>query len=80
MQASLDSRSRAEFIQNFISLLNNKLLDLSKVKALAYNKKKNVNQKLKIFQGRAENIVGKGENAGHQHFLLFLQCFQKASF
>ena len=26
-----------------------------------------------------ENIVGKGENAGYQHFLLFQQCFQKAS-
>ena len=26
-----------------------------------------------------ENIVGKGENAGHQHFLLFPQCFEKAS-
>ena len=25
-----------------------------------------------------ENIVGKGENAGYQHFLLFPQCFQKA--
>ena len=23
-----------------------------------------------------ENIVGKGENAGFQHFLLFPQCFQ----
>ena len=22
-----------------------------------------------------ENIAGKGENAGNQHFLLFLQCF-----
>ena len=22
-----------------------------------------------------ENIVGKGKNAGNQHFLLFLQCF-----
>ena len=22
-----------------------------------------------------ENIVGKGENAGYQHFLLFQQCF-----
>ena len=28
---------------------------------------------------RVENIVGKGENAGYQHFLLFPQCFQKAS-
>ena len=24
-----------------------------------------------------ENIVGKGENAGYQHFLLFPQCFLK---
>ena len=22
-----------------------------------------------------ENIVGKGENVGYKHFLLFLQCF-----
>ena len=29
---------------------------------------------------RVENTVGKGENAGYQHLLLFLQCFQKASF
>ena len=27
-----------------------------------------------------ENIVGKGENAGYQQFLLFPQCFEKASF
>ena len=26
-----------------------------------------------------ENIVGKGENAGYQHYLLFQQCLQKAS-
>ena len=26
--------------------------------------------------GREENILGKGENAGYQHFLLFPQCFQ----
>ena len=29
--------------------------------------------------GRVENIVGKGENASYQHFLLFSQCFHKAS-
>ena len=29
---------------------------------------------------RVENIVGKGENAGYQHFVLFPQCFQKAPF
>ena len=27
----------------------------------------------------SENIVGKGENAGNQHFLLFPQCFQPFS-
>ena len=30
--------------------------------------------------GRVENIVGKGENAGNQHFLLFPKCFQKPPF
>ena len=29
---------------------------------------------------RVENVVGKGENVGYQYFLLFPQCFQKASF
>ena len=29
---------------------------------------------------RVENTVGKGENAGNQHFLLLQQSFQKASF
>ena len=29
---------------------------------------------------RVENIVGKGDNAGYQHFLLFPQCFVKAIF
>ena len=27
-----------------------------------------------------ENFVGKGENAGYQHFLLFSQYFQKVPF
>ena len=27
-----------------------------------------------------ENTVGKGENAGYQHFLLFPQCFSKPSY
>ena len=29
---------------------------------------------------REENVVGKGENAGYQRFLLFPQCFQKLAF
>ena len=36
----------------------------------------NVTEKLKFVMGKVENIVGKGQNAGDQHFLLFLQCFQ----
>ena len=29
---------------------------------------------------RLENIFGKGENAGYQHFLLFQQCFYYVTF
>ena len=39
-----------------------------------------VTKNLKIILVSVENIVEKEENAGYQHFLLFLQCFQKASF
>ena len=49
-----------------------------KLKAFA-DDKVNAAQKMKFAFGRIENIAGKGENAGYQHFLLFLQCFQKAS-
>ena len=37
-------------------------------------------EKLKLVLERVENIVGQGENAGYQHFLLFPKCFQKISF
>ena len=30
--------------------------------------------------GRIENIVGRGENAGYEHFLLFPTMFSKAFF
>ena len=65
-------------IVNINSLPNDKVSDKSRVKAFADNKI-NASQKLKIKLGRVEN-VGKGENAGYQHFLLFPQCFQKASY
>ena len=38
-----------------------------------------MNGKLKLVLEKVESMVGKGENAGHQHFLLFPQCFQKPS-
>ena len=52
---------------------------VSKFKAFADNKI-NVTQTLKFQDGKVEDTVGKGENAGYQHFLLFRQCFQKATF
>ena len=61
------------------SLPNDRLFDWSRLKELA-DDKINVTEKLKLVLGRAENNVGKGENAGYQHFLFFPHCFQKASF
>ena len=40
----------------------------------------NVNQIVQFVFDKVENIVGNGENAGYQHFLLFPLCFQKVSF
>ena len=49
------------FLTLFNSLPNDKILDLSKLKALADNKI-NVTEKLKIIFGTVENIVKKGES------------------
>ena len=62
----------------FNSLPNDKILDWTKLKSFA-DDKTNVTVKLKFVLGRVENNMGKGENAGYQHFLLFPLCFQKAS-
>ena len=56
------------------SLPNNTILALTKFKAYA-DDRITVTQKLKFVLGRVENIVGKGENAGYQHFLLFHNVF-----
>ena len=61
------------------SLPNNKILDWSKPKAFA-DQNLYVAQIMIYVFGRVENIVGKRENAGFQHFLLFPQCFQKVSY
>ena len=60
--------------------INNKILDLFKLKAFA-DDKINATQNLKFVLEGIENIVGKGENAAYQHFLflLFPQYFQKPS-
>ena len=51
------------------SLPNDKILDWSQLKAFA-DDKLNLAEKFEYVLGRVENIVGKGENAGYQHFLL----------
>ena len=55
-----------------------KVLALFKLKAFTNNKLKTADT-AEFVLDRAENIVGKGENAGYQHFLLFPQCFHEAA-
>ena len=63
---------------NCLTLPNDKIFDWTKLKALA-DYKLDIKIIISIYD-RIENIVGKGQNAGFQHFLLFPQCFQKFSF
>ena len=76
---SIFSYSQNFFYPSLNPLPSDKFLDWSKFKAFA-DDKIILTQKLRVVLGRVENIVGKGENAGYQHFLLFPQCFQKAFF
>ena len=62
-----------------LTLPNDKSLDWSKLKALKEDKII-VTEKLKFVLGRIENIMGKGEIAGYQHFLLFPKMFSKGLF
>ena len=62
---------------NLNSLPNNNILDLTKLKAFAGNEL-NMSKLAISFFDKVENTVGKGENAGHQHFLLFPQWFLEA--
>ena len=66
----------------FNSLLNDKILDMTKLKAFADDKLNVAETKISFFFffNRVENTVRKGENAGYQHFLLIPQGFTKPSF
>ena len=63
----------------FNSLPNNKTSDVTELKAFA-DDIITVAQMMISVLNRVENIVGKEENAGYQHFPLFPQCFQKGFF
>ena len=67
-----DSRYKHFLFLN--SLRNDKFFDWSKLKTIA-DDKINVTEKLKCVLRKIEKTVGKGENAGYQHFPLFLQSF-----
>ena len=66
-------------IQTINSLPNDKILAFSKSKTFA-DDKLNLTRMMIPVSDWVENIVGKEENAGKQHFLHFKQCFQKAYF
>ena len=51
---------------------------MTKLKAFADGKLSKAKMTISLFD-TVENTVGKGENAGHQHFLLFPQGFPKPS-
>ena len=61
------------------SLPSDKFLRLVQIISICRRQNKCNLKNRNYFQGWVENIAGKGENAGYQHFLLFPQCFQKAS-
>ena len=63
-----------------LTLLNslpNEKMASTKLKAWFADNKSDVAEMIISFSEQVENIVGKGENAGNQHILLFPQCFQK---
>ena len=64
------------FDMPFNPFKNGNVLVESKLKAFEDNKF-NMARVMRFIVDRVENIVGKEENAGYQHFLLFPQCFQK---
>ena len=66
-------------MNNLNPFQNYKILDLTKLNAFADDKINVAKMMFSVFD-RLENIVGKGENAGYQHFLPFPLCFQKATF
>ena len=62
----------------FNSIPKNNFLDWIKFKAFA--DKLDIAKLMISILDRIEHVVGKGENAGYKHFVLFPRCFQMASF
>ena len=60
-------------------LFTKKKLGWSKLKQFSDDKSE-IAQMPKFVNDRVENSVAKGGNAGYHDFLVFQQCFQKASY
>ena len=65
-------------VSKFNPLTDDKFLAFCKFKGFA-DVKFIVAQMVQFFTDKIINIVGKGENACYHHFILFPQCFRKAS-
>ena len=75
----LDRSKRRAFAEDNLTLSQmTRILDWSKLKAFV-DDKLNIADMTIYLCARFENTVGKEENAGYQHFLLFAQCFPKLS-
>ena len=64
----------ALYLISFKPLSNDKFLDMTKSKAFSEDKLNSPKITISLCC-RLENTLGKEENAGYQHFLLFPQCF-----
>ena len=72
--------SKCVIVREWVNPLpDDKILDRSNLKQSAEDNLK-FDENSRKFSKRVENIVGKGEIARYEQFLLFPQCFQKASF
>ena len=67
-----------EKLSYFNSLLDNNILDVTKLKAFVDNKLNDAEMMI-LLHNRVENTVGKGGNTDYQPFLLYSQCFPKPS-
>ena len=71
---SCETELKSRYMLWLNSLPNDNASDPFKLKAFADNKISETEMMISV-SDQVKNIVGKGENAGNQHFLFFPQCF-----
>ena len=79
-KACCQGASKGVIVWGWVNPLpNDKFLDVPEFKAFVDDQLKVAEMTIFFFFDRAENTVGKGENAGYQHYVFFPQCFPKPS-